>query len=75
MKIKIYSATNEMDATLTKGYLQSFGIDSTSAPGNDSLNLSPQVNKGPNTSFDLFVEESDAEEVKNILGDRGVINN
>jgi len=33
------------------------------------------VNKGPNTSFDLFVEESDAEEVKNILGDRGVINN
>lgn len=70
MKVKIYTAENEIDASITKGYLESTDIPATIAPSNSSLGLNPQVNRGPVKSFDVFVEGDKAEEAKKLLEER-----
>jgi hypothetical protein len=67
MKIKISSEKDEMSATIIKGLLKANNIKAYIAAGNDSLNLNPQVSKGPNVTFSIFVEEEDVNNAKKIL--------
>ena len=70
MKVKIYTAENEMDASITKGYLESFDVETFTAPGENSLGGNPKVNRGPNVGFDIFVEDDKSEEAIKILAER-----
>ena len=68
MKIKIYQAKGEMDANITKGYIESFGLKSSVSATNKGTSKNPRVSTGEGILFDIFVEEKDVKEVKKILG-------
>ena len=73
MKVKIYKVEGELNASITKGYLESFGIHTSIAPG--SMSLGKNGSRGPNVGFDIFAEESEAEEAVQILKERDINNN
>ncbi|MGB8816254.1 MAG: hypothetical protein WCC74_03445 [Minisyncoccia bacterium] len=74
MKIVVYSSDNELDASITKGYLEANGILASIATGADSLGLNPRVLRGPNVPYSVFVEEDKLIEAKEILNKRTLNN-
>lgn len=75
MKTLIYVANNQIEAHLTKGYLENHGIKAVISPGNDTLSSmgsgSPNIN---GVSHSIFVSDADFEEAKRILEERDSYN-
>lgn len=69
MKIKVYSAPSEVDASIIKGYLENVGILASIAPGSNNFSLSLHVSKGPNVAHEIFVEEDKVEAAKKVLAE------
>jgi len=69
MKIKIHTASNEIEASIIKCYLESKGIEASVAPGIHSLGNSPRVLRGPNVAYDVFVAEEIAEDAKALISE------
>lgn len=69
MKIQVYSAQGEVNASIIKGYLEDAGIPATITPDNNNFSLSLHVSKGPNVTYIIFVEEEKSEEAKKLLAE------
>ncbi len=69
-KIKIFTAQNEFEAMLLKGYLENNGIKASVAPGVSSLTFK-QGSRGPNVGYDIFVNEDKAEKAIKLLKENG----
>lgn len=70
--VTIYTEKNEMEAALTKGFLEAQGIQATITASSNSrygfwVELDPQ---GPNRPFDVMVSEKDAHEAWELLKER-----
>jgi len=70
---KIITVDGEMNASIIKGLLADNEIVSSIGPGEGSLGFSPMVNRGPNVSYDVLVQEKDIVSAKKILQDADFI--
>lgn len=64
---QIYLAENEMDASIKKGLLESFGIKSKISPVNGK---GGRYNPYFESFYGVYVEEEKAEEAKKVLAER-----
>jgi len=70
MKIKLFTASSEIGASIIKGALENSGIEANIGPGINSLSLQSR-NRGPNVPYDIFVEEDKLETALGILKESG----
>lgn len=66
MKTLIHTASSEIEATILKGALEGASIKAFIMPGNDTLNAHGAA-KGPNTEYDVYVEEDQVAKAKEVL--------
>lgn len=66
--LQVASANDEIEASITKGYLENLGIKSKIISINN--NLPSRYSMVTNRPFGIYVEETKAEEAKKILKER-----
>ena len=66
MKVQVYIADSEMDASIVKGNLESAGIAASITSGNDNSNPYGAA-RGVFSSYLVYVEEDKFEEAKKLL--------
>ncbi len=70
MKVKVYTAKSEIEASMVKDILLYHNVLAESAPGENSLNiLNNGASRGPNFPHDIFVDESDVVKATEIIKD------
>lgn len=65
MKIKIFTAPTEIDASIVKGVLQNESVPSSVVPGERITNFTTGVR--PNAPHDVLVEDKDREKALEVL--------
>jgi hypothetical protein len=70
MKIKLFTAPSEIDATIIKGALENIDIKASIGPGEGSLSPSGRSH-GPNVPYDIFVDDAKINEARNVLKEGG----
>ncbi len=70
MKIKLFTAPTEIDATIIKGVLENIDIKASIGPGEGSLSLSGRSH-GPNVPYDIFVEDTKINDARAVLKESG----
>ena len=66
MKIKLFTAPTEIDATIIKGVLENIDIKASIGPGMGSLSPSGRSH-GPNVPYDIFVDDTKINEARAAL--------
>ncbi len=70
MKIKLFTAPTEIDATIIKGVLENIDIKASIGPGMGSLSPSGRSH-GPNVPYDIFVDDTKINEARAVLKESG----
>jgi hypothetical protein len=69
MKIKIYTAPTEIEASIIKGVFDSVDIPASIFPAKENM-TTVQLITGPNAPHDVFVEEDKIKEATSILKEK-----
>lgn len=72
MKIKLFTAPSEINASIIKGTLENVDIKTSIGPGEGSLNFNTG-SKGPNAPYDVWAEDKDLEKARDVLKESGCL--
>lgn len=66
MRVKVFTASTEIEASIIRGALRNVEIEAWIGPGEGSLSLQAR-SRGPNVPHDIFVEDKDVTQALEVL--------